>query len=186
MTYQNHISRMQRTKKRFFFLFLRHGVDEEYIQEEKEFSHMNVSLIHPIWTLNPPIGLWMNSSQILDCCMSLESLKVVPASNRVKEVSYGIRTISWLFVGWMRGMLVCNNTLSLSPTYSTYGRKAQAQVWRNIQTSYWVVDWFDVILHGAFQIFKKQDLMMWLYRCVVALSLPVKELLSFVQEMQAN
>lgn len=99
MTYENHISRMQRTKKRFFFLFLRHGVDEEYIQEEKEFSHMNVSLIHPILTLNPPIGLWMNSSQILDCCMSLESLKVVPASNRVKEVSYGIRTISWLFVG---------------------------------------------------------------------------------------
>ena len=85
-----------------------------YIQEEKESSHMNVSLIHPILTLNPPIGLWMNSSQNLDCCMSLESLKVVPASNRVKEVSYGIRTISGLFVGWMRSMLVCNNLLSLS------------------------------------------------------------------------
>jgi hypothetical protein len=97
-------------------------------------------------------------------------LKVVPASNQLNEVSYGIRTISGLFVGWMRDMLIGNNLLSLSPTYSTYRRKSQAQVGRHIQTSYWVVDWFDVILHGAFQIFKKQDLMMLLYRHVVALS----------------
>ena len=91
-------------------------------------------------------------------CMRLESLKLV-----TKISIYRIRIIKWE---------VCSYAIipSLSPTYSTYRRKSQAQVWRNIQTSDWVVDWFDVLLHGAFQIFRKQDLMVLLYHRVVALS----------------
>ena len=106
MTYENHISRMQRTKKRFIFLFLRHGVNEGYIQEEKEFSHMNVSLIHPILTLNPPyrfVDEFISNLRLLHEFGVFKGSSGVKSSKRsILRDTYYFKAFCWMNVRYAR------------------------------------------------------------------------------------